>query len=109
MAHGQHGLSAVETNGLAEQQPRDHPDEQNQVTQIRKRGVLTQEGIEFRMKAGREATEWWFCVVPSISRLPTHPINQDLFSCNFFRLVSTSQVGEFAVGKGEGIGAGGRE
>jgi hypothetical protein len=53
MAHGQHGLSAVETNGLAEQQPRDHPDEQNQVTQISKRGVLTQEGEEFRMKAGR--------------------------------------------------------
>ena len=52
MAYGQNRLPAVKTDGLAEQQPRDHRGEQHQVTLVRKRAALTQAAEAFRMKAG---------------------------------------------------------
>jgi hypothetical protein len=52
MAHRQNGLPAVETDGLAEEQPRDHRGKPYQVTLISDREVLTQEDEEFKMKGG---------------------------------------------------------
>lgn len=68
-------LPLVKTDGLAEQQPGDHPAQQHQVTFVADGAVLTQEAGEFSMEPGvgiHEGLAW--CDNPNLSWLPAHPM-----------------------------------
>ncbi len=68
-------LPLVKTDGLAEQQTGDHPDQQHQVTLVADRAVLTQEAGELSMEPGtgiHEGLVW--CENPNLSWLPAHPM-----------------------------------
>jgi hypothetical protein len=75
MAQRQHGLPAIETDCLAEQQSGDHPGEQHQMALIQKRAVLTQEADQLSMETG-VGKHWMlvWCENPNVSWFPAHPI-----------------------------------
>jgi hypothetical protein len=75
VAHRQHGVPAVETDGLAEQQPGDHPAQQHQVSLVGELAVLTQEADQLTMEPGLgiHGGLVWFRS-PTLPWLPTHPI-----------------------------------
>ena len=66
----------VQANGLAEQQPGDHPAQEHQMTLIGDRAVLTEESDQLSMEPGvgiHEGLVW--CENPKLSWLPAHPIS----------------------------------
>ncbi len=66
----------VKTDGLAEQQPGDHPAQQRLVAFIADGAVLTQEAGELSMEPVvgiHEGLDW--CENPKLSRLPAHPMS----------------------------------
>lgn len=72
---GQHGLPAVETDGLAEQQPGHHLCQKHQMTLIGKGAVLTEEADQLTMEPGMGCHRdlVWFRS-PTLSWLPAHPM-----------------------------------
>ena len=75
--HGQLGFPAIETDGLAQQQPSHHPGKQHQMTMVADpRAVLTQKAGELTVEPGmgiHEGLVW--CDDPNLSWLPAHPIS----------------------------------
>ena len=68
-------LPLVKTDGLAEEQPGDHPAQQHQVTFVADGAVLTQEAGELNMEPGmgiHEGLAW--CRNPNLSWLHAHPM-----------------------------------
>ena len=75
MAQRQHGLPAVETDCLAEQEPGHHLCQQHQMTLVAERAVLTQEADQLSMEPG--VGNHWVLVWsdnPNVSWLPAHPM-----------------------------------
>ena len=75
MLQRQSPLPVPETDGLAEQQPRDHPAQQNQVALVTGRAVLTEKVVQPTMEPGvgiHEGLVWY--ENPRLSRLPAHPM-----------------------------------
>ena len=76
MDHRELGLPVVETDGLAEQQPRDYPVQQRQMTLVADRAVLTEKAAQLIMQLGggiHQGLDW--CENPKLSRLPAHPMD----------------------------------
>ena len=75
MAERQDGLPAVETDGLAEQQPGDHPAQQHQVALVGEPAVLTQQAEKLSMEPdlGIHGGLVWFRS-PKLPWLPAHPV-----------------------------------
>ena len=70
------GFPAIETDRLAQQQSGHHPGEENQMTLVTDRTVLTQEADQLSMDAGRGChgdLDWFRS--PTLSWLPAHPIS----------------------------------
>lgn len=70
MPQRQPRLPVVETDRLAQQQPRHHQDQQDQITLVTARAVLTQEGDQLGMEhgAGKRGGLAW-CRNPKPARL----------------------------------------
>jgi hypothetical protein len=76
MTEGQHGVPAVETDGLTQQQPGDHPAQQHQVAMVGEPDVLTQEGDQLTMQSGlgiHGGLDWFRS--PKLPWLPAHPMS----------------------------------
>jgi hypothetical protein len=70
-----HALPAIETDGLAQQQPGHDLAQHRQVTLVRVRAVLTEKGDQLSMEPGmgiQEGLDW--CENPKLSRLPAYLI-----------------------------------
>jgi hypothetical protein len=75
MGHGQPGLPAIEIDGLAQQQPGHLPAEEQQMTLIENRTVLSKKASELTVEPGvriHKRLDW--CDNPNLSWLPAHPI-----------------------------------
>jgi hypothetical protein len=73
MDHRELGLLVVETDGLAGQQHRDHPAQQNQIALVADRAVSTKEAGELNMQLDliiHVGLDW--CENPKLSRLPAY-------------------------------------
>ena len=75
MDHRELGLPVVETDGLAQQQPGDHPARQRQMALVADGAVLTEKAGQLSMEPGmgiHEGLVW--CENPKLSRLSAHPM-----------------------------------
>jgi len=76
MGERQTRLPAVETDGLAQQQPSHHPGEENQMTLVTDRTVLTQKADQLSMQLGKGCHgDLVWSDSPTLSWLPAHPIS----------------------------------
>jgi len=75
MAQGQPALPAIETDGLAQQQPGHHPAQLRQVALGTGGAVLTHEAGQLNMQLGKECQrnlDW--CLSPTLPWRPAHPM-----------------------------------